>query len=165
MPPVAFPHPRAALFTALLLVLVWPIACGEPEARESAGGAHEEDAEEMRGAPPGEGIFEVVEMELGRRVGRNMRIADPTDSFDAGDPVYLVAVTDVGEPGARMVVRWRDAEGSVLYRSSEFVPPGRNFVEQRARLPQGWLPGSYTVEVDLNGDPAGSRPFRVVPPE
>jgi hypothetical protein len=163
-------HPMARWGLALLPLAL--AGCGQPDARERPAGevteeyAFEQDrvpgipAPYQRVFPPG--TMEVVEVEIGGRVGHNMRIAEPAEQFEPDDPIYAVAVTEGGRQDAELAVRWQRADGEVLERETARILPGRQYLEFGLPRDQDHALGAYRVEFFLDGRPAGGIDFEIV---
>jgi hypothetical protein len=105
---------------------------------------------------------QVASIELGREVGPDKRVAAPSASFAAGDTVYASVVTRGKAPLATLTARWR-RQGELLNESTQMIAPqGETASEFHVWKPQGWPPGEgYEVEILLDGETAGRRPFSV----
>jgi hypothetical protein len=102
----------------------------------------------------------VTSIQLGRSVNPDGTVSSFTTRFDPGETVYLAIATS-GVGTGTISVRWV-YEGRVIdepKKQVEYrVPATTEFHLQSAT---GFPPGGYTAEIFLNGQPAGSRPFRV----
>lgn len=90
-----------------------------------------------------------------------MRIENPTREFAVDEPIFPVVVTEGGEPGALMEVRWRSAEGDVLHREIERVRAGRRNLEFSPPRAVRWPAGQYWIELILDGVASRTERFRV----
>jgi hypothetical protein len=102
----------------------------------------------------------VTSLQLGRSVNPDGTVSSFTTRFVPGETVYL-AVGTSGAGSGTIGVRWT-YEGRVIDEPKKQVdyriPATTEFHLQSAT---GFPPGGYTAEIFLNGQSAGSRPFRV----
>jgi len=103
-------------------------------------------------------------VELGSTRARAAGATSPRNRFAPGDTVVATIRTGTRDarirvPG-RLSVRWIDPAGRVLNeeaRSPAFH--GDGVYDFRVAEPAGWKPGTYRVEVSLDGAPAVVRAF------
>jgi hypothetical protein len=102
----------------------------------------------------------VTTVQLGRSLNADNTVANHTTSFLPNDTVY-VAITTAGAGSGVISVRW-------LYRGQVVGEPKRQVsyhdvatTEFHLQSADGFPVGDYTVEVSLNGQPVGTRAFRV----
>jgi hypothetical protein len=94
----------------------------------------------------------ISDVELGRRLGANSRIADATDQFAPRDTIYVVAVTEGSAPSATLTARWTFEDGQVVKEDSRSIAPsGTEATEFHISKPSGWPKGKYKVTVALGG--------------
>lgn len=105
----------------------------------------------------------VTSIQLGRSVNPDGTVSSFTTRFVPGETIYLSVATS-GAGSGTISVRWvyegrmiDEPKKQVAYR----IAATTEFHLQSAT---GFPPGGYTAEVFLNGQSAGSRPFRVEPP-
>jgi hypothetical protein len=114
------------------------------------------------GATPPAASVRVTEIDLGRSLAADKRIADKTSEFRPSDTIYASVETDGTSPQATLVTRWTYQDGQVVKELSETIAPtGRTRTEFHIVKPDGWPAGKYTVAVLLNGAAAGSKDFEV----
>jgi hypothetical protein len=109
-------------------------------------------------APAGSGTatataeVKISDVEIGRRLGANSRIADATDRFGPRDTIYVVAVTEGSAPSATLTARWTFEDGQVVKEDTRSIAPsGAEATEFHISKPSGWPKGKYQVTVALNG--------------
>lgn len=165
--PVRLPRPCARWGWALLPLAL--AGCGQPDTREgSTGEEYAFEQDRVPGIPApyqrvfSPGTMELVEVEIGRRVGHNMRIAEPAEQFEPDDPIYAVAVTEGGRQDAELAVRWQRAEGDVLLRDTARILPGRQYLEFELPRDENRALGTYRVEFLLDGRPVSGLDFEIV---
>jgi hypothetical protein len=94
----------------------------------------------------------ISDVELGRRLGANSRIADATDKFGPRDTIYVVAVTEGSAPSATVTARWTFEDGQVVKEDSRSIAPGgTEATEFHISKPSGWPKGKYKVAIDVGG--------------
>jgi hypothetical protein len=105
---------------------------------------------------------EVTDIRLGRLVGEDKRVQEATDTFGPADTVYASVVTEGTAPEARLEARWSYGQTQVLEKTEQRIAPqGIAVSEFHVRNPAGWAPGTYQVEIVLDGSPVGARTFTV----
>jgi hypothetical protein len=104
----------------------------------------------------------VKDIQLGRVVGEDKRVPEPVDRFGPADTVYASVVTEGTAPDTRLRARWSFGQTQVLEETEQRIAPqGTTVSEFHVRNPAGWTPGTYQVEIVLDGAPAGARTFTV----
>lgn len=101
-------------------------------------------------------------MQLGRSVNTDQTVANHTTTFGPNDTVY-VSIIATGSGSAEMKVRWTYAGRVVGEPSKQVSLRGGGATEFHLQNAGGFPPGDYAVEVFLNGQSVGTRPFRVEP--
>ena len=96
--------------------------------------------------------LKISDVQVGRRVGANSRIADATDDFSPRDTIYVVAVTEGAAPSATLTARWTFEDGQVVKEDSRTIAPsGTEATEFHISKPGGWPKGKYKVAVAVGG--------------
>ena len=105
----------------------------------------------------------VTSLQLGRSLNADGTVAGHTTTFTPNDTVY-VSVLTAGVGSGTIGVRW-------TYRGRVVGEPKKQVsykdvaaTEFHLQSAGGFPPGDYLVEVFLDGQPAGSRDFRVEKP-
>jgi hypothetical protein len=94
----------------------------------------------------------ISDVEIGRRLGANSRIAEATDDFGPRDTIYVVAVTEGSAPNATVTARWTFEDGQVVKEDSRSIAPnGTEATEFHISKPSGWPKGKYQVVVGVGG--------------
>ncbi|TMQ59344.1 MAG: hypothetical protein E6K75_04165 [Candidatus Eisenbacteria bacterium] len=94
-------------------------------------------------------------------------IATGNESFTPGDTVFASVVLAAPVPAAQLVGRWKAADGTVVYESTQAVQPSQDEAAVIFHLvkPAGLPPGAYTLEVLADGRVAGTKEVTVVAPQ
>lgn len=102
----------------------------------------------------------VTALQLGRSVNADGTVAQHTTVFKPDQSVY-VSVLTAGMGSGEIGVRWI-YEGQVMGEPKKQVSyRGSAATEFHLQNAGGFPPGEYRVDVFFNGQPAGSRTFRV----
>jgi hypothetical protein len=105
----------------------------------------------------------VTTIQLGRSLNPDNTVASFTTVFAPTDTIYLSAFT-TGVGSGTLGVRWTYA-GQVIGAPEKQIAYRIDAVtEFRLQSAAGFPPGDYIAEVFLNGQSAGTRPFRVEKP-
>ena len=113
----------------------------------------------MVGCGPSEPL-RVSSIQLGRSLNSDNSVGNHTTQFKSGDTIYVSVLTP--EPGYGTIgVRWTYAGRVISEPTQEVSYRGPASTEFHINNSSGFPPGDYKVEVFLNGQPVGERPFRV----
>ena len=104
----------------------------------------------------------VTSFQLGKSLNPDNTVGTHTTRFKTGDTIH-VSVLTAGSGSATLGVRWLYAGRVVSEPKKEVSYKGEAATEFHIQNSGGFPTGDYTVEVLLNGKPAGSRDFRVDP--
>ena len=108
---------------------------------------------------PGEPL-RVETIQLGRSLNPDKSVAGHTTTFKPLDTMYVSVLTpDKGD--GTIGVRWLYAGRVVSEPSREVSYNGPAATEFHIQNSSGFPPGSYSVEVFLNGQSVGKRDYRV----
>ena len=108
------------------------------------------------GGPP----LHVASIQLGRSVNADHTVSSFTTTFAPDDSVYLSVLTS-GVGSGTITVRWSYAGRVIDEPKKEVSYRIDAATDFRLQSATGFPPGDYTAEVLLNGQSAGTRPFRV----
>jgi len=147
---------RAVMTGAICVCVAFSAAsCSRSNQQEAANRTQTEQQQ------PSAGI-QVSDIEIGRGIGVDKRVTDATSSFKPDDTIYAAVVTNGTSP-AEIKARWTFQDGQVVDESVQHIAPnGTESSEFHISKPNGWPAGKYTLEVFLNGAPAGTKQFEVV---
>ena len=105
---------------------------------------------------------QVTNVKVGRTLGADKRLASETDQFSPKDVIYAVVETQGSGPNTALQARWTYQDGQVVDESSRNIAAaGDDVTEFHISKPSGWPKGKYTVQISLNGTPAGTKNFEV----
>lgn len=106
----------------------------------------------------------VTDVELGRSVDADGRIADDddTDDFSPADTIYVSVNTEGAASGSTLAARWTFEDGQVVDETSQSLSAtGPATTHFHISQPGGLPAGSYRVEIQLNGRTVETREFEV----
>jgi hypothetical protein len=140
------------------------LACGgsrdrgtESAAVDTAARAADSAAHAARSGP-----LRVGTVMIGKKLGPENRIAEPTFQFAPQETVY-VSVGIQGAPAAGNVsARWLAQTGKTLDSTAAPIAAGDTTNKEfHLAPPKGWKPGTYMVTLYLNGDSVQAKTFAV----
>ena len=104
----------------------------------------------------------ISEVQLGRHLTADKRVADATDKFSPRDTIYAVAVTQGSSPNATVTVRWTYQDGGQVVKEDtrSIAANGTEATEFHISKPSGWPKGKYQVTLTMNGS-TQSKDFEV----
>jgi hypothetical protein len=145
-------HARGASIAALCL---WLAA--------SAGACSRNKQEAETTTTPEAQQVQVSSVELGRGVGPDKRVTDPTEEFRPGDTIYATVITNgSGAQNAELTARWTYQDGQVVEETTQIIAPTQGAASEfHVSKPDGWPAGKYKIEVLVNGTPATTKEFEV----
>jgi hypothetical protein len=154
-------HRICILSTTLLAATAWA-GCKKP-APEPAPAPPAPAAEPAPPpAPPAPVPVSVTGVELGRQLGADKRVVQPTSTFAPPDTIYASVATDGSSESATLTARWTFETGQLVSEGSQTIAPtGPAVTEFHIVKPSGWPAGKYKVEIQLDGSPAGTQEFEV----
>lgn len=140
-----------AVLLLALSVLAIP-GCKKSSETASTGTATTSTASELK----------ISDVQLGRRLSADKRVADATDKFSPKDTIYVVAVTQGSSPNATVNARWTYQDGGQVVKedSRTIAPNGTEATEFHISKPSGWPKGKYQVTLTMNGS-TESKDFEV----
>lgn len=97
-----------------------------------------------------------------KSVGADKSPGEAAASFGKKDTVYVSFWVADAPVGTELKARWSDPSGVQLTEDTIVTDKaGDGYTEFHAAKKSGWAPGTYKVELFLNGQPAGSTTFTV----
>jgi hypothetical protein len=149
---------------ALLIVTVAGCSSGESDTDRAAAAAARDSAAKADSARAEETAKElkITNVMIGKRIGQESRVTEPTFQFEPADTVY-VSIGTVGSPDtAAFQVRFTNQKGQVVDSSTKTIQPkGRENTELHAFKAKGWAPGAYRITIYADGDSVDSKTFAV----
>jgi len=99
---------------------------------------------------------------IGKRIGENKLIIEPTFQFAPADTVYVSVSTEGMPESAELSAIWRFQTGQTVDSSTQTIKPqGKENTEFHISNPKGWPVGTYTVTIYANGDSVDAKNFAV----
>jgi hypothetical protein len=99
---------------------------------------------------------------IGKRIGDNKLITEPTFQFAPADTIYVSVSTEGMPESADLSARWMFQTGQVVDSSTQTIKPqGKDNTEFHISNPKGWPVGTYSVTVYANGDSVDAKNFAV----
>jgi hypothetical protein len=104
----------------------------------------------------------VASVMIGKRIGENELITEPTFQFAPADTVYVSVSTEGMPDSAELSAKWLFQTGKVVDSSSQTIQPEeKDNTEFHISNPKGWPVGTYNVTIYANGDSVDSKNFAV----
>lgn len=146
---------RRATLVATLFVAVGITACDKKDAEPA-------DTAATTTAAPTATPLRVTDIQLGKGVGSDKRIVEPTTTFGTRDTIYASVTTEGAATDARLTATWMYGDQGVS-EADEIVSPsgGVNVSEFHISKETPWPTGSYKVDVKLDGQVVETREFRI----
>jgi hypothetical protein len=113
-------------------------------------------------APAAPEEFKVANVMIGKRIGANNLITEPTFQFAPADTVYVSVGTTGKSDSTTLAAVWHYQDGKMVDSSAKTIHPGgpeNNEFHVAAR--KGWKPGTYKVTIFSNGDSVDAKAFAV----
>ena len=143
-------HSRKLSLSLCVVLLVVAAGCGR---KTDTGGTT---------GTTGTTTVKVTDVTLGRAIGGDKAITDPTDKFRPTDTIYASVTTDGSAPSATLRARWTFEDGQAVDESSRTIAPNnRERTEFHISKPNGWPAGKYKLEVFLNDQSVETKTFEV----
>ncbi len=99
---------------------------------------------------------------IGKRIGENKLITEPTFQFAPADTIYVSVSTEGVPESADLSAKWLFQTGQVVDSSTQSIKPqGKDNTEFHISNPKGWPVGTYNVTIFANGDSVDSKNFAV----
>jgi hypothetical protein len=139
------------------LLLLGAMAWALPGCKKNAGTTTTGNATETATAEAS-----ISEVQLGRKLSADKRVAEATTKFSPRDTIYAVAVTQGSSPNATVTARWTYEDGGQVVKedSRTIAPNGTEATEFHISKPSGWPKGKYRVTLTMGGS-SESKDFEV----
>jgi hypothetical protein len=106
--------------------------------------------------------LKVAGVMIGKRIGENKLITEPTFQFAPADTVFVSVSTEGMPESAELAAIWRFQTGQTVDSSTQSIKPeGKDNTEFHVSNPKGWPVGTYNVTIYANGDSVDSKNFAV----
>jgi hypothetical protein len=106
--------------------------------------------------------LKVAGVMIGKRLGENKLIIEPTFQFAPTDTVYVSVSTEGVPESAELRAVWRFQTGQTVDSSTQTIKPqGKENTEFHISNPKGWPVGTYNVTIFADGDSVESKNFAV----
>jgi hypothetical protein len=104
----------------------------------------------------------VANLMIGKRLGPQNRIAEPTFQFQPQDTVYVSMGIEGARAEGKLAARWLAQTGKAIDSTAQPIAAGDS-ANKEFHLAQsaGWKPGNYLVTIYLNGDSVEAKTFAV----
>ena len=99
---------------------------------------------------------------IGKRIGQNNLITEPTFQFAPQDTVYVSVGTTGAPASADLTAVWKFQGGKTVDSTAQTIQPtGPTNTEFHVANPKGWPVGTYLVTIYADGDSVDARTFAV----
>ena len=145
------------------VALVAAVACKGRDTAPRDGGTETGTAGTAPAADTaGSKELKVAGVMIGKHIGENKLITEPTFQFAPADTVYVSVSTEGAPESADLLAKWRFQTGQVVDSSVQTIrPQGDENTEFHISNPKGWPVGTYNVTIYANGDSVDSKNFAV----
>jgi hypothetical protein len=150
-------------FVSTLAVGMLLFACGKSESPPPSRPPAAPPPSPQAAAPATQPApFRVVGVDLGKAVGADKKVAQPTTSFAPTDTIFAVVTSDGSAPSVALKARWTYQDGQLVDETARTIAPtGPAATEFHIAKPSGWPTGKYKVEISANGASVGVKEFAV----
>jgi hypothetical protein len=135
-------------------------ACTRSDRSESAEVAARRADSASAAAAAKPTVRKVSNVMIGKRIGSNNLMTEPTFQFAPQETVYVSVATEGAEGADALTAAWRFQTGEVVQKGTESIRPGENTVFQLSQ-PKGLKPGTYKVVLFLGDDSVDTKVFAV----
>jgi hypothetical protein len=116
----------------------------------------------LAAALPAQLPMTVTDIELGRQLRRDKRVARVADRFGIHDTIYAVVSTTGQAANAVLIAKWTYRTGQLVDSTAQPVAPiGPALTEFHVSRKSPWPAGDYRVEIFLDTTSAGVRRFEI----
>ncbi len=108
------------------------------------------------------GSLRVANVMIGKRLGSENRIAEPTFQFAPGDTVFVSVGVQGAPADGQLSARWLAQTGKTLDSTTQPISSSeQGNKEFHLAQEKGWVAGTYLVTLYLNGDSVEAKAFAV----
>lgn len=137
-------------------------ACGGQDDRTAGTETASADSAAVAAPAPPSDQLEVAAVMIGKRIGANNLITEPTFQFGPRDTVYISVGTTGAPESATLTAVWQFQTGKVVDSTSQTIQPeGPENTEFHVVPEKPWAVGTYKVTVYADGDSVDARTFAV----
>ena len=153
---------RTRVGPPLVVAVVFSCACSRSEGSRHAGAeTGATDSAAAAASAAGSVARRVSNVMIGRQIGPNDRVTEPTFQFAPKDTVHISVATEGAGGGGTLSAAWRSQNGEILQQTSAPVPAAGENVAFHLSRPEGLKPGTYKVIVFLGEDSVETKVFVV----
>ncbi len=107
--------------------------------------------------------FHVLAVDLGKGLGADKKVTDPTTIFGPKDTIYASVATEGTATGVTLRAKWTYGDaGTVVHDENLSISPtGPTNTEFQISKPTPWPAGKYKVEISANGTTVASKDFEI----
>ena len=146
----------------LAAALVAAAACKGKDSGGTETGAGGGPAGGTAAPAPAPEEFKVANVMIGKRIGENKMVIEPTFQFAPADTIYVSVGTTGKSDSAKLSALWKFQTGQTVDSSSQTIKPqGPENTEFHISRPKGWPVGTYQVTVYADGDSVDAKNFVV----
>ena len=110
-------------FVSTLAVGMLVFACGKSESPPSRPPAPPPPSPQAAAPATQPAPFRVVGVDLGKAVGADKKIAQPTTSFAPSDTIFAVVTSDGSAPSVALKARWTYQDGQLVDETARTIAP------------------------------------------
>jgi hypothetical protein len=105
----------------------------------------------------------VSSIDLGKAVGADHKVSEPTATFGPKDTIYAAVSTTGTAASTAIKARWTYGDNAKLVKEDTVTiqPTGNDTTDVSISNPKGWPAGKYRLEISIDGTAAGTKDFEV----
>jgi hypothetical protein len=105
----------------------------------------------------------VTGLNLGRTLSSDRRVVTTDGAFSTTDTIYGAVDLAGPTPASQVTARWIGSDGSVVAETTEPVQASdaESVAQFQFAPPAGLAPGTYTMDIVVNGQVVSSKPFTI----
>ena len=107
-----------------------------------------------------DGPLELANLQIGRSLNQDRSVGSITTLFKPNETVYVAVQTNAAGKGT-ISVKWKFGEQVIDEPSKTVSFDGPGSTEFHLQNSGGFPPGDYSVDVFIDGQPVGTRAFKV----
>ena len=113
-------------------------------------------------APPAPAPVAVQNVDLGKAVGPDKRVTNPTTTFGVRDTIYVSVSTTGTASNANLAARWSTEAGQLVDSTAvPIAPTGPAVTEFHITRTSAWPVGKYKVAILLDGRQVSEKDFEI----